>query len=122
MDQPPFFFRDNGILYRININEIQLIETSGNYIRLYSHNKTFVVRVSLEAALKKLPKNLFVQIHRSIVASVKFITAISKETLTIDAAPDKEFPISKTYYAGLMEKIRIIEAGSGENEEDKKNE
>jgi hypothetical protein len=34
--------------------------------------------------------------------------------------PDLEFPVSKKYYAGLLEKIRIIEPGSMENESDQK--
>lgn len=118
MNQQVFFYREEGVLKRINLNEIELIEAAGNYIRLYSHTTTFIVRISLDAALNQLPKNLFVQIHRSIVVSVEYITTIGKDYLTIVSAPNHVFPVSKTYYAGLMKKIRILEAGSGNDKPD----
>ncbi|MDP4262234.1 MAG: LytTR family DNA-binding domain-containing protein [Bacteroidota bacterium] len=112
MTKQRFFYRKDGILQRINLDEIILLETAGNYVKFYSLEHVHMVRTSLDAALSQLPKNHFVQIHRSFVISIDHIVAVGKDFVSLISVPDKVFPLSKKFYAPLLELIKIIETDS----------
>lgn len=105
--QKPFFVWQNKELKKINPEDVICLSTVGNYTRIYLADKTFyMVRSSLSGALKKLPPDVFIKIHRSIVASVYYIDSITKDHLLVG---DEPVPIGKQYYKSLIDRLNIIE-------------
>jgi DNA-binding LytR/AlgR family response regulator len=105
--QKPFFVWQNKVLRKINPEDVICLSTEGNYTRIYVAGKThYMVRSTLSAALKKLPRDVFIKIHRSFVVSVYHIDSIHKDHLLIG---DEAIPIAKQYYKSLMDKLNIIE-------------
>jgi DNA-binding LytR/AlgR family response regulator len=103
----PFFVRQNKKLKKINPEDVICLSTEGNYTRIYLADKTFyMVRSTLSGALKKLPPDIFIKIHRSIVASVYHIDSIDKDHLLVG---DEPVPIAKQYYKSLIDRLNIIE-------------
>ena len=103
----PFFVWQNKVLKRIDPGKVMCLYTEGNYTKIFLSDKTYyMVRCSLSGALKKLPKEMFIRIDRSIVASIYFIDDIAKDHLIIDGVP---MPIGRQYYKTAIRKLNIIE-------------
>ncbi len=103
----PFFVWEDKMLKKINPDDVLCLSTEGNYTRIYLADKTFyMVRSSLSGALKKLPPDIFIRIHRSFVASLYHIDSINKDHLLVG---DEPLPIGKQYYKSLIDRLNIIE-------------
>ena len=103
----PFFVRHNQGLIKINPEDVICLYTEGNYTRIYLVGKTYyMVRSTLAGALKKLPPDMFIKIHRSFVASVYHIDKIYKDHLLVGEEP---IPIARQYYRSLIKSLNIIE-------------
>src|SRR5215813_8995880 len=103
----PLFVWQNKELKKIDPEEVICLSTEGNYTRIYLADKTFyMVRSSLSGALKKLPAEIFIKIHRSFVVSVYHISSIQKDYLV---TRNEALPIAKRYYRSVLAKLNIIE-------------
>ena len=75
----------------------------------------------MEAAVKSLPSEKFVRVHRLYAVSIKEISKISKEFLWIRNF-ETEIPVSKQFYDDFVKKIKILEpdqpAKDKQNEDD----
>ena len=103
----PFFVWQNKVLKRIDPGMVMCLETIGNYTKLVLSDLTiYMVRSTLSGALKKLPPELFIRIHRSLAANIYFIDDIAKDHLIIGG---ESIPIGKQYYKTSIRKLNIIE-------------
>lgn len=103
----PFFVWQNKVLKKIHPEDVICLYTERNYTRIYLADKTFyLVRSTLSNALKQLPQDLFIKIHRSFAASVYHIDGIDKDHLLVGNNP---IPIGKQFYKSLIAKLNIIE-------------
>jgi hypothetical protein len=103
----PFFVWQNKVLKRIDPAMVICLETEGNYTKIYLSDHTFyMVRSTLTGALKKLPPEMFIRIHRALAANIYFIDDISKDHLIIGGEP---IPIGKQYYKTAIRRLNIIE-------------
>ena len=103
----PFFIRQDKVLKRIDPEKVMCLETSGNYTKIFLSDRTYyLVRATLSDALKRLPKEIFIKIHRSLVASVYYIDDIARDHLIIAGMP---IPIGRQYYQTAIRQLNIIE-------------
>src|SRR5437868_5806283 len=102
-----FFYRSEGALRRIDLGDVVFLESADNYVKFNSTNEVHIVRTSLEIALSQLPEDQFIQIHRSYAITVDQIQGIGRDFVSIKAYPDKALPMSKKFFAALMEKAQI---------------
>ena len=118
MPNPVFFYRQDGILRRIMLDNVLLLETTGNYVKFHELNGFHLVRTSLATVLEVLPKGQFVQISRSMAIAVEHLDLIRRDTVTL-LSGSIEFTLSRKYYDGLMKRITIL---GSEGDEQKENE
>ena len=102
----PFFVWKDRKLHSIDPGKVLFLNTEGNYTRIYLANSFYMVRSSLSNALKKLPPDMFIKVHRSYVISIYHIDNISRDYLVIN---EVAIPIAKQYYKPLIEKLNIID-------------
>ena len=94
-------------LVRLHPEHVKLLETVGNYTKIVlQDNSCFEVRSSMTTALKKLPGELFIQVHRRYAVSVLYIDILEKDHLTIG---EDSIPISRQRYEKVKEQLNIIE-------------
>jgi DNA-binding LytR/AlgR family response regulator len=105
------FFRNKGVLKKLNVNNIVVLEAADNYVRFFTDEGTFLVRITMDAAVKSLPSTKFVRVHRLYAISIKDINTISNESLRIRDF-DNEIPVSKQYYLKFLKRIKILDASS----------
>ncbi len=102
----PLFIRHEKLLKRIDPAMVTFLETQGNYTRICLSDKSFYeVRISLIAALKKLPADMFIQIHPNYIVSILFIEAIARDHLAIQG---EGIPIAKEFYKSFIRKLDVI--------------
>jgi DNA-binding LytR/AlgR family response regulator len=65
-----------------------------------------MVRSSLSAMMKKLAPDMFIKVHRSLVASVYFIDDIAKDHLIIKG---ESLPVGRQYYKTAIKQLNVIE-------------
>lgn len=103
----PFFVWQNKVLKNINPAEVMCLATEGNYTRILLSDKTHVmVRSSLSSALKKLPGEIFIKVHRSVAASVYFIDNVARDHLTVGGVT---IPVGRQYYKQVIDQLNVIE-------------
>ena len=84
-------------IVKIFLDEIIYIESAKDYIKIYRHLAApLMVKYSLTALAAKLPRNLFVRVHRSFIVSVNRITAFTNYDIEIGKI---EIPIGRQYLA-----------------------
>ena len=109
MAKQSIFFRQSGVLKKLNTDEIILMEAADNYVKFYLDDRTFTVRITLSAALKRLPAKQFLRVHRSFAVSVDYINEIAKDSLLLRDVR-AEIPVSKEHYPKIIKQIVIMDA------------
>lgn len=91
--------REGKRIYRLNCDEIHYLQAYGDYVRVFTDKKTFMVLTRLSIILKELP-DYFIQIHRSYVVSAHSIQYVEGNMLSIS---EEKIPISASYKNQLQE-------------------
>jgi two-component system LytT family response regulator len=66
-------FRDNGRLMFVDLDDIDWIGASANYVRLSVGAESYLVRESIGRLADRLDRERFVRIHRSVIVNVRRI-------------------------------------------------
>jgi len=106
MKKTPVFIWNDRALRKIYVEDIHCLTMTGNYTNIFvSPNECVMARCTLDSALKVLPGDQFVKIHRSHAVPINFIEQIGRDYVRISG---QDIPLSRQYYKPLMEKLRII--------------
>jgi DNA-binding LytR/AlgR family response regulator len=108
MSAHSFFFRQDGALKKLSLDEIIFIEAANNYVKFHKQGGHLMVRTTLDAALSRLPKNQFLRVHRSFAVSVDHIELIAKSVIVVKNFKDG-IPVSRQHYPGLIQQIVILD-------------
>ena len=76
----------------------------GDYVRFFLEDKKIVTLLSLSKIIKLLPKEKFIQIHRSYIINFEKINFIQNNIISIG---QYQLPISKSRKKELMEIINL---------------
>ncbi len=85
------FLKSEKQLYKINMIDILFVEAMQNYIKIVTIHKTIIAHLSLKGVLDKLPKDEFIQTHKSYIVSKYRVDKIIGNQITIN---DYVIPIS----------------------------
>jgi DNA-binding LytR/AlgR family response regulator len=101
-----FFIKDKNSLVKVPITSIAYIEAEDKYCTLCTNDKKFVVRISLNDLLTKLPEH-FIRTHRSVVVDATKISQLNldRQELHLGAVV---LPIGSTYKEALLSRITKI--------------
>lgn len=93
------FVRSDRRMIKIDFDVIIYVESYSDYIKIHLHNETIVTRETISDIEAKLPKHLFIRIHRSYIISLNNITSFTNEYITIN---DKTLTISRSYKKNVL--------------------
>jgi len=103
----PFFVWSNKVLKRVNPADVVCLKIVRNYTLIFlSDESYFMVRSTLSGALRKLPPEMFVRVHRSYAVSIYFIDTLERDLLTIG---NETIPIGPRYYKQMIKQLNVIE-------------
>ena len=82
-------------LIKIDLNEIEFIESLEDYVRIHLTNgKPILSLMPLKRVLQKLPQKKFQRVHRSYIVSVNKIKGVNNKRIILAAA---QVPVSDSY-------------------------
>lgn len=82
-------------LVKIDLNEIEFIESLEDYIRIHlTSDKPVLSLMPLKRVLQKLPAGKFQRVHRSYIVSVNKIKGVNNKKIILAAA---QVPVSGSY-------------------------
>jgi DNA-binding LytR/AlgR family response regulator len=125
MLNPHFFYRKDGLLKKINVDEILFLEAASNYTYFSMIDRErIMIRITLQEALNLLPKYMLLRINRSHAVAAQYVAAVSRDEVFFVGLKDFTLHVSKQYYASLGKQVTILETSSSnrkEQEEEKNN-
>ena len=97
------FLRSNKKHIQLEIDAILYVEASGNYVKVITKNETITIREKLSSVLELLPKEFFLQVHKSFAVAPKHIKSIEGNRIFIE---DYIIPIGKLYKTNIIKLLK----------------
>ncbi len=105
MLQDRIFVRHHGKMEKLLLNDINYIEADRNYCTLVTDKGKYVLASTLKTMEDRLPKTLFIRVHRSFIVNLSKLNVVSDHHLEINR---KVIPLSKSHKELLMSRIQTI--------------
>lgn len=99
------FIKDNGVLKRINVDEILYLEAMGDYVKVHTAQKFHVLHATLKSIEEKLPPSQFIRVHRSYIVALNKIDSIQEGIISIGKAT---IPVADTYRSALNKRLNLL--------------
>ena len=99
------FVRSERKMVKVDFNSILYVESLSDYVKIFTTEKTIVIRETITSLEQKLPSKYFLRIHRSFIISFKNITSYTNEHIEIHK---KALPISRGYKESVLQKLAEV--------------
>lgn len=102
------FIREDKIDYKIDLNDILFLESIGDYVKVHTNSRTYLVYQTLKNFESQLSANEFVRVHKSFLIPFKKINSIEGNIIKIGK---DEIPIGTTYrktFFELLQKFKML--------------
>lgn len=100
-----FYVNIDRRLIKIEFDTVTVVEAKGDYILIKTENKNYTVHSTLKKIEDKLPKDLFLKVHRSFIINTKKIIDIEDNSVLI--AKDV-IPVSRANRPELMKRLNLL--------------
>lgn len=100
-----FYVNIDRRLIKIEMASVNIVEAKGDYIHIKTENKNYIVHSTLKKIEDKLPKDLFLKVHRSFIINTKKIIDIEDNSVLI--AKDV-IPVSRANRPELMKRLNLL--------------
>ena len=94
-----------GKLLKINLAEINFIESMKNYVAIHRGGQKTLVYTSMKDLEERLPKKQFIRVHKSFIIPISRITGIEGNLVRLKNV-SAEVQIGENYKAELMDIIK----------------
>ena len=102
-----FFVRQNGVLQKLDWQEIYYIHADGNYCYLHTANKKFAVKISMRKLYERLEAFGFARVHKSYIVQSYYIDHIDTNNNSLNLG-EVEIPIGRAFKKDLLDKVDIL--------------
>jgi two-component system LytT family response regulator len=103
-------FKAEGTIEVAQADEVQWIESSGNYVKICLERTAFIARQTLTGVQSQLDPTIFVRIHRSHVININEViqvTPISKGDHTLQLRSGTELRLSRAYQENFFKVFNL---------------
>lgn len=100
------YIRSDLKYVRINILDVKYIEAQADYVSFVINNNTkHMVHATMKSLEQKLPKSVFVRIHRSYIVNIKQIDSAENAIVNVGSA---NLPIGASYRSAFFDKLKLF--------------
>jgi DNA-binding LytR/AlgR family response regulator len=96
--QGSIFVKEGYDWVRVQLNEVQYIQSDTNLLFIYERNRRVITRMTMTEMLSLLPAERFIRVHKSYIVSVDSIQKIERHQLALTKAT---IPIGELYRDSL---------------------
>jgi len=97
------FLKSEKKVYKINLEDILYIEAIGDYIKVITGSKQYVVNGTLKSLQEELPPAQFLRVHKSYIIDRNKIVFFEGNYVKVS---DKEIPIGASYRDDIYLKLK----------------
>lgn len=97
------FLRSNKKYIQVEVDSILFIEASGNYTKVITKTETITIREKISSVLELLPKENFLQVHKSFAIAPIHIKSIEGNRIFVE---DYIIPIGKLYKTNIIQLLK----------------
>ena len=94
----------DGYPMEIELDKILYAQSFGNYVKIFTHSKTYLASITTNEIEKALPNMAFMRIHKSYIVALDKINASEKDTVSIK---NTKIPVGITYKRELSDRLKI---------------
>jgi len=102
-----FYIKDNNRLVKIRLRDIQVVEVDEKYCFIITGQMRHTINMQLKDLLEKLPREDFIQVHRSFVVRKSAIEEVNIGERTLRVT-EKIIPIGKPYKEHLLATLNYL--------------
>lgn len=99
------FVKDNKVIRKLNVSEILWVEAKGDYVKINTPQKSFIVHGSLKSIEDRFPVQKFMRVHRSYIIAIDKIDYIEDRIVYIH---NQAIPISESYKEALLKSLQLL--------------
>lgn len=99
------FIKDKFRFERVYFSDITHLSAEGNYVKVFTKGKQYVLAVTLGTLHDKINDNKFLRVHRSYVVNLEEIEALEGNRMFIG---DNEIPIGRNYREEVQQYFNMI--------------
>ncbi len=109
LQEEQVFVRHNGLLTKINVNELTCIEASDkeSILHFVSPTASFNVRNTLRSFKERLP-SYFLQVHRSFLVNLRQVVAVDTAGQQIEL-PGRKVPLGQNFKKEFFDRLSVVE-------------
>lgn len=96
--RPSLLVKDGDFHVELFLEEIDFIESEGNYLRFHTGKKVYKSRSTLKQVLESLPGSTFIQVHRAYVINKDKMEKFNSKNVVVKGT---SIPVSKSYLNNL---------------------
>lgn len=96
--------KHDGLPVNIPFDSIQYIQSFGNYLKIFTDARMYLITETLVNITTLLPEN-FQRTHKSYIANLSLVTKATRTHLLIE---DKKVPVSAMYKMIVSEKLEAL--------------
>lgn len=100
-----FYVNIDRRLIKIEFDTVNVVEAKGDYILIKTESKNYTVHSTLKKIEDKLPKDLFLKVHRSFIINTKKIIDIEDNSVLIGK---EVIPVSRANRPELMKRLNLL--------------
>jgi DNA-binding LytR/AlgR family response regulator len=104
LKQDFIFIKDSNTFIKIQQDEVLMIESEGNYIKIHTLEKRYLIRCTMSKAIEKLKKQYFVRVHRSYCVNINRVTKFNENEITLEHL---KAPIGRNYKEEFIKKFDL---------------
>lgn len=104
IDRDHLFFNVSKKLVKIYLDEILIIESLREYIRITTQSKTILTKLQISEVETLLPPHEFIRVHRSFIVAKRKIESFSSSEVEIN---NKQIPIGRHYKDQVLAQFKL---------------
>jgi len=101
------FVKENGLLEKIRLSEVQCVEADNKVCRLVLAGRSIAVRMPLRELVQHLPASHFVQIQRSYFVNLDYVARLDPVRSLVQVG-EHLLPVGRTYQAELLRRLPTL--------------
>ncbi len=95
-----------GKLIKLEVNDIDYIEGTGNYVTFHCGIKKTLSLVNMKDVEDKLSAQKFMRVHKSFIVAISKISSVDGNTVVLKNNVQAEILIGKTYKPLFLERLK----------------
>ena len=104
LKQDFIFIKDGNTFIKLHQADVVYMEAKDNYVKLFTQEKSYLIRCTLARIIDKMKKHFFVRIHRSFCINIDKVDSFTEHEVSVN---DSKIPIGRNYKEEFINRFHL---------------